>query len=76
MTRRRRILLFVAVSAVLFVVTAWAVLHSGPVQSEMADRITTAIEEKTGWRVEIDETRLRLWPARLVVIGVVASASD
>ncbi len=42
----------------------------------MTDRVTAAIEEQTGWRIEIDEPRLGLWPARLVATGVRVFAGE
>ena len=65
MTRRRRILLIAAVLVVFLIGAAWMVLHSSSLHREVADRVTVAIEEQTGWKIEIDDPRFRLWPARL-----------
>ena len=76
MTRRRRILLLIAASLVLILGAVWMVLHSGSFQREVADRVTAAIEEQTGWSIEIGDVRVRLWPARLVAADVSVSAGE
>ncbi len=76
MSRRRRIVLFVALSVVLLVGATWLGLHSRGFQRIATDRLTAAIEAQTGWRIEIDEPHLRLWPARLVATGVRVFAGD
>ena len=74
MSRKRRILLIVTVSVVLLVGALWAVLHIRPVQRELADSVIAAVEQQTGWVIEIGELRVRLWPARLVATDVAVSA--
>ena len=37
------------------------------VQRELADRVIAAVEQQTGWVIEIGGLRVRLWPARLVL---------
>lgn len=76
MSRRRRILLIIVASVVLLVSVAWIALHSRALQRVAMDRATAAIETQTGFRVEIEDPRFRLWPARFVAEGVVVSVGD
>lgn len=70
----RRVLLLVAAAFVLLMAAVWLVLHSAAVQRPLAERALAAVEASTGWRVEVAEPRLRLWPGRLEAEGVAVSA--
>ena len=66
----RRILLLVAAAFVLLMVAGWLVLHSAAVQRPVVERALAAVEASTGWRIEVAEPELRLWPGRVEARGV------
>ena len=60
------VLSLVAVVAAILVV----VVHLPGVQRSAWRRLTTAVEESTGWRIEAESLRLRVMPARLEIEGL------
>jgi len=44
---------------------ALGVLHTSAVQRPGFARLEATIEEQTGWKIEIEDPRFRLWPAKL-----------
>ena len=65
-----------AAVVVALLVVVWVTLHSAFVQRPLAERILESVEASTGWRVEIAEPRLRLFPAHLVATGITVSAGE
>jgi len=51
-------------------------VHSSAVQRPLVRAISGSLEAETGWRVEIENPRLRLWPARLITDEVTISIGD
>ena len=64
-------LLFVTI-AVLAVVTGLVVIHLPVVQEALWNRATTSIARSTGWQIDADSVRMRIWPARFEATGVSA----
>jgi len=60
------VLLSVFVAATILTV----VVHLPGVQHMVWQRLTAAVEESTGWRVEAESVRLRAMPARLEITGL------
>ncbi|MGD8441582.1 MAG: hypothetical protein PVG53_13710, partial [Holophagae bacterium] len=73
---RRRVVGFAIVALLGLLVVLWLVVHSRGAQHAVIERITTAIETSTGWKVGVDDARLRVWPARLIVDGLTVSSGD
>jgi len=65
---RRAIL--VVLSLVLVAAILMVVVHLPGVQRIAWRRLTAAVEESTGWRVEAESLRLRAIPARLEIAGL------
>ena len=72
MTPRRKLTLIVGI-ATAGAVCGLLLLHSSVVQRPLIKAISDSIEAGTGWVVEIENPRLRLWPARFVAEGVTVS---
>jgi len=67
---RRKTLIIGASIVFAFLVVLTIVVHLSFVQRSIWNRIAAAIEESSGWQIEIDEIALRVLPARLKTAGV------
>ena len=76
MVTRRRILAIVVLALLALLVVLWLVVHSRGVQRAVTERVIAAINDSTGWQLEVDDARLRVWPARLLVEGLTVSSAD
>ena len=68
--RVRRTILVVLSLVVVVAAILTIVVHLPGVQRIAWRRLTTAVEESTGWRVEAESARLRVIPARLEIAGL------
>ncbi len=76
MVSRRRILGVFVLGLLVMLVVLWLVVHSRGVQRALTERVTTGIEMSTGWKVDVDDARLRVWPVRLIVEDLTVSSGD
>jgi len=74
-TNRRKLTLIVGI-VIAVAVFGLVLLHSSVVQRPLIQAISDSIEAETGWRLEIQYPRLRLWPARFVAEGVTISTGE
>ena len=71
---RIRLLALVTAGIMVALMVATAVIvHLGPIQRGVADRLTTIIEAKTCLSAEVDFFEYRIWPATLKVRGISVS---
>ncbi|MDH3815209.1 MAG: translocation/assembly module TamB domain-containing protein [Acidobacteriota bacterium] len=67
---RRRTLIIGASIVFAFLVVLTIVVHLSFVQRSIWNRIAAAIEESSGWQIEIHDVALRVLPARLQTNGI------
>ncbi|MBD3850167.1 MAG: hypothetical protein IFK93_02650, partial [Acidobacteria bacterium] len=67
---RRRTLIIGASIVFAFLAVLTIVVHLSFVQRSIWNRIAAAIEESSGWQIEIDDVALRVLPARLQTNGI------
>ncbi len=75
MTIRRRLTIVVGI-VIAVAVAGLVFVHSNAVQRSVIGRISESIAAETGWRVEIENPRMRLWPARFVAEGLTVSTGE
>ena len=72
---RRKLTIIVGI-VIAAAVCGLVLVHSSAVQRPLIQAILDSIEAETGWRVKIENPRLRLWPARFVAEGVTISTAE
>ncbi len=72
---RRKLTLIVGIM-IAVAVCGLIILHSSAVQRPLIQAVLDSTEAATGWKVEIENPRLRLWPARVVAEGVTISTGE
>jgi outer membrane protein assembly factor BamA len=53
-----------------------AVVHSNAFQQRLIRALVDSIDETTGWLIEIEDPRARLWPARFIADGITISTRE
>ena len=75
MIRRRKLLIALG-GLIAFLLLIVVLLHTRAVQQPLARVITDSIESEMGWRVQVEDPRLRLWPARFSSGVITVSAGS